>query len=207
MAAKAPKQAGKNGKVVDTVREAIRVPERPTTAVVEPVRDTDKLVSEAVAIPDTLVDFSWFTIAKRELGQREQPGLKHNPRILEYHATTTLKGTTDEIPWCSSFVNWCMQQAGYTGTRSAAARSWTQWGQRLAAPVPGCIVVLTRDGGGHVGFYVGQDAKNIRVLGGNQSDTVNIASYDRKRLLAYVVPKNLKPTDNEILYRRLAENV
>jgi hypothetical protein len=46
-----------------------------------------------------------YEIAKAELGTTEVPGTQNNPRILEYHATTTLKATTDEVPWCSSFVN------------------------------------------------------------------------------------------------------
>lgn len=184
MAAKAAGKAGKTGKVVDTVREAVHVPERPT-----------------LAVADT---FSWMDIAKAELGQREVKGAKHNPRILEYHATTTFKGTTDEIPWCSSFVNWCMEQADYRGTRSAAARSWLQWGQRLSAPVPGCIVVLSRDGGGHVGFYMGQDSYGLRILGGNQGDAVTIAHYPHGRCLALVVPRNMRAEDNELFYRELA---
>jgi uncharacterized protein (TIGR02594 family) len=183
-------KAGKAGTVVDTVRETVHVPERPTLA-----------VGEAVAPCDT---FSWMDIAKAELGQREVKGAKHNPRIIEYHKTTTLKGTTDEIPWCSSFVNWVMKQAGYPGTNSAAARSWLQYGQRLATPVPGCIVVLSRDGGGHVGFYMGQDSYGIKILGGNQGDAVTVAQYAHGRCLALVVPRNMRAEDNELFYRELA---
>jgi len=64
----------------------------------------------------------WLVIARGEIGQKEIKGGKHNPRILEYHATTTRKATTDEVSWCSSFVNWCMTQAGYEGTNSAWAK-------------------------------------------------------------------------------------
>lgn len=63
-------------------------------------------------------------IAKAEMGiyENSAPG-KHNKRIIEYHAVTTLKATTDETPWCSSFVNWVVKQAGYKGTDSALAKS------------------------------------------------------------------------------------
>jgi len=58
----------------------------------------------------------WMDIAVAELGVHEDshPG-QHNSRILEYHQTTTLKATTDETPWCSSFVNWVMIQSGRQG--------------------------------------------------------------------------------------------
>ena len=190
MAAKTTKPAGKAGKTGDTSRKTVGVPERPTPAVGQPVGNTDS--------------FSWMDIARAELGQREVKGAKHNPRIIEYHKTTTLKGTTDEIPWCSSFVNWVMKQAGYPGTNSAAARSWLQYGQRLAAPVPGCIVVLSRDGGGHVGFYMGQDSYGLKILGGNQGDAVTVAQYPANRCLALVVPLNMRSEDNELFYRELA---
>lgn len=195
MAAKTPAgKAGKDGKVVDTVREAVHVSERPTPEVSEPVAKSDT--------------FSWMDIARAELGQREVKGAKHNPRILEYHKTTKLKGTTDEIPWCSSFVNWVMKQAGYPGTNSAAARSWMEYGQRLAGPVPGCIVILTRKGGGgHVGFYIDQDSYGMRLLGGNQGDAVTISRYEHNRCIGLVLPRNLRPEDNEIFYRELAKYV
>ena len=190
MAGKTTDQTRKAGKAGDTPREAVVVPERPTIAVGEPAVIADS--------------FSWMEIARGELGQKEVKGAKHNPRIIEYHKTTTLKGTTDEIPWCSSFVNWVMKQAGYPGTNSAAARSWLNYGQRLAAPVPGCIVVLSREGGGHVGFYMGQDSYGLKILGGNQGDAVTVAHYPAGRCLGLLVPINMRPEDNELFYREFA---
>jgi uncharacterized protein (TIGR02594 family) len=138
--------------------------------------------------------FSWLTIAEDEIGEKEVPGLNHNPRIIEYHRETTLSATTDEVPWCSSFVNWVMKRAGYTPTRSAAARSWATYGKETP-PVQGCIVVLTRNGGGHVGFYVKSSANYVWVLGGNQSNAVNISAYPKSRVIAYRVPKQMNNED------------
>lgn len=152
----------------------------------------------------TMPCFSWMMIAQAEYGVKEIHGTQHNPRIIQYHATTTLRGTTDEIPWCSSFVNWVMQQAGYQGTRSAAAKSWQEWGQRIAKPVQGCIAVLTRDGGGHVGFYVSSTATKVQLLGGNQSNAVGINSYDKTRVRAYVLPRSMTAADNGLFQDLLA---
>ncbi|CAB4141439.1 TIGR02594, TIGR02594 family protein [uncultured Caudovirales phage] len=140
-------------------------------------------------------NFSWYEVARRELGVKELQGIADNPRIVEYHATTTLRATDDEVPWCSSFVNWCMTKAGYVGTRSAAARSWASWGVKIDKPVKGCIVVLTRTGGGHVGFYEDGDDHTISVLGGNQDDAVNVRKYRSSRLLAYVLPVKMNDKD------------
>jgi len=135
----------------------------------------------------TTIEPRWLTIARGELGQHEQPGARHNPRILEYHQATSLKASDDETPWCSAFANWALRQAGLTGSGSAAARSWLSWGVPLSRPVPGAIAVFSRPpnpGSGHVAFVVSADANQLQVLGGNQGDAVSIHSYPHARLLA-----------------------
>lgn len=132
---------------------------------------------------------SWLDIAKAEIGIREDalPG-KHTQRIIEYHKATTLRSTNDETPWCSSFVNWVVEQAGGTGTKSALARSWLEWGRKLEKPQSGCIIVIKKRTPGvtqatgsptgfHVGFYVSGDEKTVRILGGNQSDQVKYSNF------------------------------
>jgi uncharacterized protein (TIGR02594 family) len=131
---------------------------------------------------------TWYVVAEAEIGTKEVKG-GENPRILEYHATTTLKATEDEVPWCSSFVNWCMIQGGFAGTNSAAARSWLAWGEQIKQAEPGCVVVLKRgssETAGHVGFFAGFSGPDrIRVLGGNQSDSVKFSSYPVSDVLSY----------------------
>ena len=60
-----------------------------------------------------------------------------------------------------------------------------QWGEAvpLAQGTLGDIVVFSRTGGNHVGFYLSHDDNAIRVLGGNQKDEVNIATFSRARFL------------------------
>lgn len=83
------------------------------------------------SIPSATNTFApWLDIAKAELGVKEIPGKKHNERILEYHKATSLESTEDEVPWCSSFVSWCLEKAGVPSTRNAWARSYLAWGKR-----------------------------------------------------------------------------
>lgn len=137
----------------------------------------------------------WYRLARRELrdGIEEFKGeAKHNPRILEYHATVRGGLDEDEVHWCSSFVNWCIEQSDISGTNSALARSWEKWGQRLSGPQTGAVAVFWRksksSGLGHVGFFVEESASSVSVLGGNQGDRVSIAPQSKERLLGYRWP-------------------
>lgn len=135
-------------------------------------------------------DLPWVKVASKEIGQREISGAKHNPRVLEYHATTTLKSKTDEVPWCASFINWVLKQCGYKRTGTAWARDFTKWGIPLAAFVPGCIVVFSRGTGGHV--FIGESINTVkgtvRGLGGNQGQAVNYSNYLISNVLGFYWP-------------------
>lgn len=126
----------------------------------------------------------WMAVAAREIGQREIPSVPSNPRILQYHATTSLHATVDEVAWCSAFVNWCLKQVGITGTNSAAASSWLHWG-RASVPLPGSVsVVQKRTGEKHVAFWVSQGSDHYTLLGGNQSHQVKMSNFPKS---SYVI--------------------
>lgn len=125
-----------------------------------------------------------YAVAQAEmaLGVAEVPGTGNNPRIVMYHNTTrAYSGTQDSVAWCSSFVNYCVETAGRTGTRSQRALDWAGWGTDSSNdPREGDIVVFERVGqGGHVGFLKADLGSHVRVLGGNQSDRVKLSDYPK----------------------------
>lgn len=145
----------------------------------------------------------WVDIAEGELWVRERRGRSaHNPRIIEYHATTTLSAERDETPWCSSFINWCMEEAGYEGTRSALARSWLSWGA-ASSNMLGSVVVIRRRvrgqddfngsySGFHVGFFMRSNDRVIRMLSGNARNGVRYTNYPLRRydVMGYRMPED-----------------
>lgn len=139
-----------------------------------------------------LSDAPWLATARAEVGVCVAPPGVSNPRITGYHARTNIAGYDDKAAWCSSFVHWCLATWGITGTGSALARSWLDWGQPLKAPRPGCIAVLWRDDPrswrGHVGFYLRHDTTRIHLLGGNQLDAVCEHDYPLDSVLGYRWP-------------------
>ena len=76
-------------------------------------------------------------IAFNELGTEEIAGSEHNPEVLKYASETGIKGvTSDEIPWCSTFVNWVAWKAGLQFSGKANARSWLDTGTKVTSPEP-----------------------------------------------------------------------
>ena len=139
-------------------------------------------------------DPQWLYIARKELGVKETPGPGSTSRIDEYLSETRLPEgmINDATPWCAAFVCWCLERAGIPSTKRASARSYLHWGRKLDEPQLGCIVVFSRPsagpGSGHVAFYVGTEADQVRVLGGNQRDQVCERLYPASRVLSYRWP-------------------
>ena len=130
----------------------------------------------------------WLAYARKQFGIREIKGPKHEPRIMAMiKRTARFLGITvrdDETPWCGTFAADCMLAAGISPPPIAVrASSWGTWGQPTT-PRLGAILVFSRQGGGHVGFYVGEDKTRFYVLGGNQSNMVNIMPIEKSRLTA-----------------------
>ena len=159
---------------------------RPKPVIVQPL---PKVNDPEVSNPNDAHGIPWLGVAEREIGTKEIVGKNHNPRVIEYHSATKLNAKDDETAWCASFVCWVLKTAGYKHTASAWARDYLNYGTKLTTPKKGCIVVFKRnETSGHVGFYMGETSTHIKVLGGNQSNAVNISSYKKSDLLGYRWP-------------------
>lgn len=132
---------------------------------------------------------SWMDIAYRYRGLKEFPGLKDNPTIMGWGKRLGAKilgimYNADSVPWCGLFVANCLDMAGIAPVKIAIrAKSWVNFGIPVS-PMWGCVLVFERSGGGHVGFYHGEDSTHFHVLGGNQSDSVSIMRLSKDRMIA-----------------------
>ena len=134
----------------------------------------------------------WMEIAKGYVGLKEIPGKRHNSTILSWLAKLGAWWRDDETPWCGVFVAHCMREAGLPVPQYwMRARAWADYGANLRSThvAPGAILVFARQGGGHVGFYAGEDASFFYVLGGNQSNSVNVAKIAKARCIAIRWPR------------------
>lgn len=129
-------------------------------------------------------------IAKSYLGTNE---VKDNKALAGFFKQALGQNIDPaKVPWCAAFANSVLKQVGLPGTGSLMARSFLNIGEATKSPEVGDIVVLSRGNNansGHVGFYAGKDeAGRIKVLGGNQNDTVTVSSFPTSQVLGYRKP-------------------
>lgn len=132
-------------------------------------------------------------IAAGELGVSEIQGPGSNERIMTYAKETGFDSwyKDDDTAWCSLFMNWVALKSGMERTGQGRAESWLQAGKTVSFPEPGDIALFSSQAGGtnvtHVGIYMGysHDKERIYVLGGNQSNAVNISGFKADKLVQF----------------------
>ena len=150
-----------------------------------------------------------FLLTMRSIsGLAEVPGVADNPRIIAMadeigRIFGDMKSycdqyNSDSIPWCGLTVAYCMAKAGIrppfgdTDTdKFLWAKSWADDPdyQVIKTPRLGCVVVLTRSGGGHVALYESTSGSNYMLRGGNQSDAIGLAAFPKSNVVALVWPR------------------
>jgi uncharacterized protein (TIGR02594 family) len=160
--------------------------------------------------------------ALKEYGTIETPGAGNNPKIMAWAnevgiARIGYDYTGDSVPWCGLFAAVVALRAGKTvPTGPLYALNWSKFGVAIAArksllpanklifdpghaAMLGDVLVFRREGGGHVGIYIGEDATAYHVLGGNQGDKVGFTRIAKSRCVAIrrpsmtVAPVSMKP--------------
>lgn len=118
-------------------------------------------------------------------GVTEIVGKQHNPVIMGWAKEVGLENVylSDEIPWCGLFMAVVIKRAAREPVKDPLfALNWNNFGVRTFSPMLGDILTFTRNTGGHVGIYVGEDSSAYHVLGGNQGNKVSIVRIAKSRI-------------------------
>jgi uncharacterized protein (TIGR02594 family) len=133
------------------------------------------------------VEIPWLNEAVRMKGLHESRDKSRLRAWLEPPVDWT---DPAEVPWCGAFTATVLRKwnpAVKLPENPLGARNWQTWGQSTI-PQLGAVLVFWRGArtgwAGHVGFYWGEDASALHVLGGNQADSVSVTRIARDRLLA-----------------------
>jgi len=148
-----------------------------------------------------------ISAALAEFGVRETAGAANTPQILQWAAQTGLASDyrADAIPWCGLFMAHVARVAGREVPPAPLwALSWARFGVEGGQPELGDVLVFMRQGGGHVGLYIGEDSRCYHVLGGNQGDRVCITRIAKERLYAVRQPPYVNKPRSAATYRLAA---
>ncbi len=153
---------------------------------------------------------SWMPLARAKIGVREVPGPGNSPVIMRWAKGLGSKVLgmvygADSVPWCGLFVAEVMTEAGFKPPPiSVRAKAWATWGTATSAK-EGAVLVFEREGGGHVGFYVAENATAYQVLGGNQGDAVSITWIAKARCVAVRWPPGVPDVGHRVVVSAVGE--
>ena len=196
---------------------------RRTIGAVKRLQQSRHLVADGIVGPDTTLALfgptrdgeppgldrvPWYEEALRLVGTKEVEGPASNPDIIEMADRLDLAYHDDDIPWCGLFAGHCVGASlpdESLPTVVLRARAWETFGV-ATTPQLGAVMVFWRkapdSGLGHVGFYFAEDEASYHILGGNQSNMVNVARLRRDRLLTARWPTTaLTPQDTRVMAR------
>lgn len=140
------------------------------------------------------------------LGVTEIVGKGSNRTIIGWRDELNQAGvkiagfSDDDIPWCGLFAAIVVHRADKRVVDAPLwARNWAKFGTEARSASLGDVLVFVRNGGGHVGFYVAEDATAYHVLGGNQANKVSVTRIAKDRCIAVrrpiynAAPLSVKP--------------
>lgn len=133
----------------------------------------------------------------KEYGTWEWGKAENNPKILGWADEVAAAAPSNYNKWVGSWydkdsIPWCGLYAAVIALRAKKeipnnylrAMAWANFGKGIDEDNAGLgdVLVFYRNGGGHVGFYVGEDKTHYHILGGNQGDQVNIRRIAKSRI-------------------------
>lgn len=136
-------------------------------------------------------------------GITETPGAADNKTILEWAKEVGVDNVYkhDSVPWCGLFLALVAKRGGHPWLGEPKdtlwALSWLRYGKITLRGMFGDVLIFKREGGGHVALYIGEDVETYHVLGGNQTDKINIIRINKTRCVGIRRP----------LYKNTPQNV
>lgn len=145
----------------------------------EPTNETPPWVKELLALD----------------GWHEHVNKKELIKWLKSDGSTV--GDPSKIPWCGDAIETAIKLTipleplpDVLIKNPYWAQNWQYFGVKAQARY-GSILVFKRNGGGHVGFYVGENKTHYFVLGGNQSNKITISKIAKSRCIAIRWPSTV----------------
>ncbi len=121
-------------------------------------------------------------LAEARAGKWKENG--KNVCIIGCYKSVGFNLGNDSTPWCAAFAGSVLKSSGVSALKTLSSLAYKGFG--TAVPVGdkskwrlNDIVVFSRQGGGHIGFFRGYNPANgsILIAGGNQADNLNEVGF------------------------------
>lgn len=131
----------------------------------------------------------WVAEMYRRMGLHET---RDNDALAEWLKAGKYLGDPARLPWCGDAVETCFAKTlpdEPLPSNPFWAQGWAAFGRSVDGPKVGSVgVIRWSASAGHVGFVVGTDGGQVRMIGGNQSNMIRISSFDRGAFIAFRWP-------------------
>lgn len=131
----------------------------------------------------------WMAEMHRRSGLHE---IRDNSALIDWLKIGRFLGNPKSLPWCGDAVETCIAKtlpAEPLPSNPFFAQAWRSFGKDVGVPIVGSIGVIRWTAtSGHVGFVAGVSGSQVHLLGGNQSNAINVSAFPRAKFIAYRWP-------------------
>jgi uncharacterized protein (TIGR02594 family) len=132
----------------------------------------------------------WMAEMHRKMGLNE---VKDNAALSSWlRSFGRFLGDPKNLPWCGDAVESCIAKtlpSEPLPSNPFFAQAWAKFGKDVHGPVVGAIGVIKWSAtSGHVGIVAGVTGDRVNLLGGNQSNSINITSFPISKFMAFRWP-------------------
>jgi uncharacterized protein (TIGR02594 family) len=123
-------------------------------------------------------------LAEAKQGKWKETG--SNQLIITCYNSVGFNLKDDKTPWCAAFAGNILKRVGLPALKTLSSLAYGTYGTDVPIADPSKfrlndIVILTRNGGGHIGFFRGYNPStgSLLIAGGNQSDSLTEVGFKK----------------------------
>lgn len=173
-------------------RNGIRQTGTATDETIQALRANASKSEGAPESPPSEIMPPWMSELYRRRGIHEK---RDNAVLTSFLKIGKFLGDPAKLPWCGDAIETAIIKTLPKETvpnNPFWAQAWKDWGVECG-PIPGAIGVIRWNArSGHVGIVANYDRQRGRVLllGGNQSDSINLTWFGYDKFIAFRWPKS-----------------
>lgn len=153
-------------------------------------REPGKKETNPSARPPDQIMPPWMAEMHRRMGLHE---VRDNAALSRWLRIGKYLGNPKNLPWCGDAVETCIVKTlpdEAVPNNPFWAQAWRNFGLDTNGVKVGAIgVIRWSSRAGHVGIVADWTRNKVTLLGGNQSNRINLASFPRHKFIAFRWPR------------------